>query len=263
MPAMSSRLPLGFSHVAHDDAVFGPEPRERLGVAHVVALEVVDRDAQHVARPSARLVSTERVLSTRSSTVSHTNLRPGVLLQRAGQQPGLGEHLEAVADADDRPAGGRELGAPRPSPARTGRSRRCAGSRRARTRRARPPRRRRARCASPCQSSSASPPSCLDRPHARRARSWCPGTRTTPTFARSCGTELVDLDGVALDHRVGEQPLAHLVDLRARGVGSESASSTRRMVLRDRHLRRRSCSRAPGARAPRWRPAGRGPRARG
>ena len=35
---------------------------------------------------------------------------PGVLLQRAGEQPGLGEHLEAVADPDDRTAGGRELG---------------------------------------------------------------------------------------------------------------------------------------------------------
>ena len=35
---------------------------------------------------------------------------PGVLLQRAREQPGLGEHLEAVADADDRAAGRGELG---------------------------------------------------------------------------------------------------------------------------------------------------------
>ena len=40
----------------------------------------------------------------------HRNFRPRVLLQRAGQQAGLGEHLEAVADADDRAAGGGEVG---------------------------------------------------------------------------------------------------------------------------------------------------------
>ena len=54
-------------------------------------------------------VSTDRLVSTRHTTVSHRNLRPDVLLERARQQPGLGEHLEAVADPDDRAAGGREV----------------------------------------------------------------------------------------------------------------------------------------------------------
>ena len=33
----------------------------------------------------------------------------GVLLERAREEPGLGEHLEAVADPDDRAARGGEL----------------------------------------------------------------------------------------------------------------------------------------------------------
>ena len=121
-------------------------------------------------------------------------LQAGVLLQRAGQQARLGEHLEAVADADDRAAGGGELARPRPSPARSGRSRRCAGSRRGRSRRARRPRRRR------CTVRVAVPAAARPRrraarpPTARRARSWCPGNarRRRARSRRGTSSAIVD-----------------------------------------------------------------------
>ena len=49
------------------------------------------------------------LFSTRSGTGRQTKLRRGVAHQRAGQHPGLGEHLEAVADADHRNAAARRL----------------------------------------------------------------------------------------------------------------------------------------------------------
>ena len=40
---------VGIVDVAEHDAVVVAEPAQRVGIAHVVALEVVDRHAQHVA----------------------------------------------------------------------------------------------------------------------------------------------------------------------------------------------------------------------
>ena len=65
--------------------------------------------AQHRADVGLAGERPSRSISTRSSTVVHRNLRPAVLLQRTGQQTGLGQHLEAVADADHRTAVGGEL----------------------------------------------------------------------------------------------------------------------------------------------------------
>ena len=79
------------------------------GRAGVVALEVVDRHPQTWCRPARSEVSTESVDSTRSVGGRAQELEAAVLLQRAGQQAGLGEDLEAVADADDRAAVRREL----------------------------------------------------------------------------------------------------------------------------------------------------------
>ena len=172
---------IGVVDVAQDHAVFVAEPTQCLGIAHVVAFEMVDRHPQHGAgrrQPGEH----RRDVSTRSSTVSHRNVRPDVLLQRAGQQPGLGEHLEAVADADDRTTGRREVGRRRSSPARTARSRRSAGSRRARTRRARRRRRRRARCRRRARASPPRPPSCSTA-QATSSSQLVPGNRTIPTFA--------------------------------------------------------------------------------
>ena len=77
-----------------------------------------------------------------SSTVWHRNLSPAFFCSAPGSRPASREHLEAVADADDGPHRRRRGRRPRPSPARTGRSRRCAGSRRGRSRRGPRPRRR-------------------------------------------------------------------------------------------------------------------------
>ena len=151
--------------------------------------------------------------------MSHTNLRPAFFCSAPGSRPGLGEHLEAVADPDDGAAGGRVLGDRvhhRREPGDragaqvvavrepAGHDDRVDAARRVR---------------SPCQSSSASPPSCST---ARTTSSsqFVPGNTTTPTRALTRRvTDLGDLDGVALDHRVGEEALAHLVDLGAGGVG--------------------------------------------
>ena len=50
---------------------------------------------------AARSVSTERVALDRELDGLAQEREPGVLLQRAREQAGFGEHLEPVADADD------------------------------------------------------------------------------------------------------------------------------------------------------------------
>ena len=101
-------------------------------------------------------------------------------------------------------------------------------------------------------SSSASRAELLDRPHRRRARSSCPGNSTTPTRVVTTRLQAEIVDLVRLDHRVGEQPLAHLLDLRARArrrrARRRRAGSSCRCAPA-----RRSCSRAPAARARRSR----------
>jgi hypothetical protein len=96
---------VGVVDVADHNTVLGAQLRERLGRAGVVALEVVDRDAEHRTdrRPD---VSTESTVSTRISAGPHRNLSPAFFWSAPGQQVRLGEHLEAVADADDRPTVG-------------------------------------------------------------------------------------------------------------------------------------------------------------
>ena len=66
---------------------------------------MVDRDHQLLARPGASPVSTDAVEVDPEPHGLAQEAQPAVLLQRAGQQPGFGQHLEAVADADHRPAG--------------------------------------------------------------------------------------------------------------------------------------------------------------
>ena len=73
-------------HVADDDAVVGPELGQRLGVAHVVALEVVDRDAQHVAG-ARRAREHRRVRLDPSSTVWQRNVRPAFFCSAPGSSP--------------------------------------------------------------------------------------------------------------------------------------------------------------------------------
>ena len=45
---------VGIVGVAHDDAVVGAQLVERRRIAHVVALEVIDRDPQPLRRPRTR-----------------------------------------------------------------------------------------------------------------------------------------------------------------------------------------------------------------
>ena len=56
----------------------------------------------------ASQVSTDCVETTSSADGLAQERQPRVLLERAGQEPRLAEHLEAVADADDRAAARRE-----------------------------------------------------------------------------------------------------------------------------------------------------------
>ena len=123
-----------------------------------------------------------------------------VLLERSGQQPRLGQDLEAVADADHRPAGAGEGARRPPSPARSGPGRRDADSRRGRTHRAGRPRRpgpgrrRRARAARP-RRRPPRPPA----PH--RARSWCRERRrrrcAAPIQIASSSSRLCSITGLA------------------------------------------------------------------
>src|SRR5262249_59551533 len=93
--------------VTQDDAVVRSEPTQCRLVAHVVAFEVVDGKVQHAAGlgegrergPPGLYPATHRLAE---------EAQAGVLLERAGGQPGLGQHLEAVTDPHYRTAGGRE-----------------------------------------------------------------------------------------------------------------------------------------------------------
>ena len=99
---------VGIVDVADHDAVAGTQLLERRRIAHVVAFEVVDGNAQVL--PECTLVGEHgrRRLHAQLDRLAQ-ELQARVLLQRAGQQPGLGEHLETVADADHRTARGREF----------------------------------------------------------------------------------------------------------------------------------------------------------
>ena len=174
---------------------------------------------------SARLVERgRRRLDTQLDGLAQ-ELQPRVLLQRARQQARLAQHLEPVADPDDGAAAPRVLARPRPSPARSVRSRRCGDSRRARTRRVRRPRRHPWSSRHRATAARRPPPSCFDRAAdielAVRAR------EQDDTDARA--HEIVDL--VGLDHRVGEQSLAHLLHLRAARSRHRARRRSSRIVL--------------------------------
>ena len=95
--------------VPHHDPLLRPGAVASAVVADVVALEVVDRDPQDLT--DRRLVGEHRRHGLDPEVDrSAEELEARVLLERARQQPGLAEHLEAVADADDRTAGAGVLG---------------------------------------------------------------------------------------------------------------------------------------------------------
>ena len=109
--------------VAEDDLPVRLEGVHRLRRGVVAALAVRDRQPQHLA---GRRPETERGVGLLDPDVDvpAQELQPAVPQQGALEQAGLEQHLEPVADADDRPAGAGELADPPPSPARTARSRR-------------------------------------------------------------------------------------------------------------------------------------------
>ena len=233
--------------VAEHDPVLGAQLVERRRVAHVVALEVVDRDAQD--GPDLGLVG-QRALGGLDADLDGLaqELQARVLLQRARQQMRFGEHLEAVADADDRTAGRREFGD------------RVHHRREARDR---------ARAQVVAVGEAAGHDDRVDAASScrRRATGWCRHRRATrrptrrPARSSSRGTgrrrladspgELRDRHLVGLDHRIRQQPLAHLLDLRARVRRRRSRRRPAGWSCRC-GLRSRSCSRAPAARARRW-----------
>ena len=94
---------VGVVDVANDDAVFGSQLLEGGRVADEVALEVVDRDAQDLAVGCFVGQRGRGGLDAQLDRLAQ-ELQACVLLQRAGEQVRFGEHLKAVADADDRAA---------------------------------------------------------------------------------------------------------------------------------------------------------------
>ena len=100
---------VGILDVAHHDPLFRPERVEGALVADVVALEMVDGDPQDLT--DRRLVGEDRRHGLHPEVDRPAEeLEARVLLQRAREQTRLGEHLEAVADPDDRSAGACVLG---------------------------------------------------------------------------------------------------------------------------------------------------------
>ena len=125
-PAMSSSAPFGLEPpmvraaalagfaavggaVAQHDLAVVAQAGQRVGVDPVVALVVLDHDAQHVARLGDLGEGRAGVLDAQVD-VAADELEADVADQRARQQVGLGEDLEAVADAHDQSAVGREVG---------------------------------------------------------------------------------------------------------------------------------------------------------
>jgi hypothetical protein len=96
--------PVWVVDVAEHDPVLGSKHGERVGFGGVVALEVVDRDRQ--AAPHLKPLRERSVRRSHLQCAGSAHeLQLGVLLERTGQQAGLAQHLEAVADADDRTTG--------------------------------------------------------------------------------------------------------------------------------------------------------------
>ena len=123
----------------------------------------------------------------------------------------LAQHLKAVADPQHQPAVAARRRSPTPSPARSARSPRRAGSRRRRSRRARRSRRRPSGRARRATAARRRPPA--GRRPARRPRRSEPGNWRTPNFICASAARRRGADLVVLDERVGEQLLAHRLEL--------------------------------------------------
>ena len=128
MPAMLARRAVDLAGIAEGDPAFALEPVERLGVGLVIAVMMGDRDDDLLARLVAGGEGRLAVLD-RQRHVAADEADAGVAHQRAGQQPRLGQDLEAVADAEHGDAALRRRPSPRASPAIAPPSRRSADSR--------------------------------------------------------------------------------------------------------------------------------------
>ena len=92
--------------IAEGDAAFAFEPLERGVVGEVAAVLVGDRESDDLAALVAARVDRIVPLDAQSH-VAADEFERGVAHQHAGQQPRLGQHLEAVADAEHRGSGAR------------------------------------------------------------------------------------------------------------------------------------------------------------
>ena len=89
--------------VLPEDLVVGLELRERFFVGKIAAFAVGDGHAENFAR---RNLARERriVRGGLEENIFAVELQIAVADERAGQQAGFGEHLKAVADAEDKAA---------------------------------------------------------------------------------------------------------------------------------------------------------------
>ena len=149
--AIEPTEPLGFSRVAQQHLAARLQLGDGLGLGEPAAVVVLDRDRRARRRRSGPAATATRARPA-GWRPRQRNCSRGVGAQHAGQQAGLGQHLEAVADAEHRAARIGVRRAPPSSPATAPPARRGAGSRRRRSRRARAPRRRPRRSASACHS---------------------------------------------------------------------------------------------------------------
>ena len=171
------------------------------------------------------------------------NLRPAVLLQRPGQQPGLGEHLEAVADPTTGPPSAACVAHRVHDRREAGDGARAGGSRRGRSRRGRRPRRRRPTMRSPCHRSSASPPSASIASTASSSQ-FEPGKMTTPTRAaiRRARRPWIVMSASSITGLMRNR--WHTSSACARALASSGASSSKRIALPTRTPRMPSKPRA-------------------
>ena len=90
--------------VAEQHLAVALEPRHHVRLGVVVAFAVRDRNAQHLALAARRGERRVGVLDPHVHVLA-AEVQAVVAQHRAGQQPGLEQHLEAVADPEHRAAG--------------------------------------------------------------------------------------------------------------------------------------------------------------
>jgi hypothetical protein len=173
------------------------------------------------------------VRSTSSGTSRQTNASDSFAAQHAGQQAGLAEDLEAVADPEHEPPPAANSTTASIA-GRSGRSRRSGGSRRTKSRREDDRVEvRQLRLGVPDEDRLGVEGA--QRPE-RVAVVAGPGNEDADPRLRARHARLRELDLVALDQRVRQQLLAHLLELRPRLSGS--AASTSRSTSRPTAPRR-------------------------